>query len=111
MVRDGLFASIFWGMGFPHPFSDGDSRRNQSMKGLTRVVVGSAVGGLLGAASFFAVDGLMPSQGNAQYLNEAGGNIYGDSRYNIDADPGYNINADPRYNIFADPKYSINGCR
>ena len=31
------------------------------MKGLRRVVVGSAVGGLLGAAAFFAVDGLMPS--------------------------------------------------
>ena len=31
------------------------------MKGLGRVVVGSAVGGLLGATAFFAVDGLMPS--------------------------------------------------
>jgi len=30
------------------------------MKGVGRVVVGSAVGGLLGAAAFFAVDGLMP---------------------------------------------------
>ena len=31
------------------------------MKGLGRVVIGSAVGGLVGAATFFAVDGLMPS--------------------------------------------------
>ena len=36
------------------------------MKGLERVVVGSAVGGLLGAAAFFAVDGLNPSPANAQ---------------------------------------------
>jgi len=35
------------------------------MKGLRRVV-GSAVGGLLGAAAFFAVDGLMPSDAAAQ---------------------------------------------
>ena len=44
-----------------HPFSDGAARNNQSMEGLGRVVVGSAVGGLLVAAAFFAVDGLMPS--------------------------------------------------
>ena len=36
------------------------------MKGLGRVVLGSAVGGLLGAAAFFAVDGLNPSPANAQ---------------------------------------------
>jgi len=36
------------------------NRSNQSMKGLGRVVIGSAVGGLLGAAAFFAVDGLVP---------------------------------------------------
>ena len=30
------------------------------MKGIKRVVIGSAVGGLLGAAAFFAVDGLTP---------------------------------------------------
>ena len=30
------------------------------MKGLGRVVIGSAVCGLLGAAAFFAVDGLVP---------------------------------------------------
>ena len=36
------------------------------MKGLGRVVIGSAVGGLVGATSFFAVDGLMPSKVEAQ---------------------------------------------
>ena len=36
------------------------------MKGLGRVVIGSAVGSLLGAAAFFAVDGLMPSTAEAQ---------------------------------------------
>ena len=35
------------------------------MEGFRRVVLGSAVGGLLGAASFFAVDGLMPREANA----------------------------------------------
>ena len=57
--------SLVWGMGLHHPFSDGDSRRNQSMKSTIRVVVGSAVGGLLGAAAFFAVDGLIPPTAEA----------------------------------------------
>ena len=35
------------------------------MKGLGRVVVGSAVGGLLGEAAFFAVDSLMPRLSDA----------------------------------------------
>ena len=35
------------------------------MKGLGRVVIGSAVGGLLGAAAFIAVDGLMPATSDA----------------------------------------------
>ncbi|WP_041426460.1 hypothetical protein [Synechococcus sp. CC9311] len=39
------------------------------MKGLKGVVVGSIAGGLLGAASFFAVDGLMPNAADAQYGN------------------------------------------
>jgi len=52
-----------------HPFSEeGDSSRNQSMKDLGRVVMGSAVGGLLGAAAFFAVDGLMTKGANADTL-------------------------------------------
>ena len=78
------------------------------MKGLGRVVVRSAVGGLLGAAAFFAVDGLMPSQGNAQYLNEAGGNIYGDSTFNPMADPSFNPMADPSFNPMADPSFNPN---
>ena len=39
------------------------------MKGLTRVVLGSVATGLLGAASFFAVDGLTPKSAVAQYGN------------------------------------------
>ena len=35
------------------------------MKGLGRVVIGSAVGGLVGAAAFFAVDGLIPREADA----------------------------------------------
>jgi hypothetical protein len=61
------------------------------MKGLTRVVLGSIAGGLLGAVTFFVVDALMPVHADAQYLNSAGGNIYGDSRYNINADPNYSV--------------------
>ena len=40
------------------------------MKGLGRVVIGSAVGGLLGAAAFFAVDGLMPTDAKAACYTE-----------------------------------------
>ena len=36
------------------------------MKGLDRVVISAVVGGLLGAVSFFAADGLMPSTADAQ---------------------------------------------
>ena len=36
------------------------------MKGLRSVVIGSAVGGLLGAAAFFAVEGWIPITGDAQ---------------------------------------------
>ena len=35
------------------------------MKGLKRVVIGSAVGGLLGAAAFFAVESWIPITGDA----------------------------------------------
>ena len=38
------------------PFSDGAYVHNPSMKGLKRVVLCSAVGGLLSAVLFFAVD-------------------------------------------------------
>ena len=40
------------------------------MKGLARVVIGSAVGGLLGAAAFFALEGLSPSPANSQLAEE-----------------------------------------
>jgi len=33
------------------------------MKGLSHVVIGSVIGALLGAAAFFAIDGLMPAFG------------------------------------------------
>ncbi len=46
--------------------------RTQSMKGLGRVVVSSAFGGLVGAAAFFAVDGLIPEAANAQSHNPMG---------------------------------------
>jgi len=32
------------------------------MEGLRRVVIGSAVGGLLGSTAFFAIDGMMPAK-------------------------------------------------
>ena len=39
------------------------------MKGLGRVVLGSIAGGLLGAAAFFAIDGLMPSTADAHDID------------------------------------------
>ena len=44
----------------PNPFGDADCIRSQQMKRLIPVVLGTAAGTLLGAASFFAVDGLLP---------------------------------------------------
>ena len=52
------------------------------MKGLRRVVVGSAVGGLLGAAAFFAVDGLMPSKVSSEMIRRTGQHYTGGSSYN-----------------------------
>ena len=52
-----------------HTFSDCACVRNQSMKGFSRVVIGSTVGGLLGAAAFFAVDGLIPRTSKAQSVD------------------------------------------
>ena len=40
------------------------------MKGLFHVVLGSIVGGFLGAAAFFAVEGLMPSDAKAACYTE-----------------------------------------
>lgn len=44
-----------------------------------------------------------------RWVNSAGGNIYGDSRWNPDADPNWNPNADPRWNPNADPNWNPNG--
>ncbi|WP_137025016.1 hypothetical protein [Synechococcus sp. UW179A] len=52
-------------MRLQQPFSDDAIRRDQSMEGLRRVVVGSAVGSLLGAAAFFAVDVLISTSAEA----------------------------------------------
>jgi len=67
------------------------------MKLFSSIAVAAVIG-----ASFTVVDALLPQQASAQYLNEAGGNIYGNSRYNSQANP--------RWNSCADPRYSINGC-
>tara|TARA_B100001063_G_scaffold163601_1_gene152652 strand:- start:708 stop:890 length:183 start_codon:yes stop_codon:yes gene_type:complete len=42
------------------------------MEGIGLVVIGSAVGGLLGAATFFAVEGLMPRTATAERRDPAG---------------------------------------
>ena len=78
------------------------------MKSLSRVVLGSVASALLGAASLFAIDVLMPRTSEAQWQNSAGGNIYGDSRVNPNADPRINPMADPRINPNADTR--INPC-
>ena len=54
------------------PFSDGSCIRIQPMEGIGLVVIGSAVGGLLGAATFFAVEGLMPRTATAERRDPAG---------------------------------------
>ena len=46
------------------------------MKGLSRVVIGSAVSGFLGAAAFFAVDGLNPSPVNSQLVDGDNVTVY-----------------------------------
>ena len=53
--------------------------------------------------------GGMYKDSEGRWVNEQGGNLYGDSRFNLDADPRYNLDADPRYNLDADPNLSIDG--
>lgn len=53
-----------------HPFSDCANSRNQPMEGLRNVVVGSAVGALLGAGAFFAMEGWIPMTGDAEAWKE-----------------------------------------
>ena len=52
-----------------HLSSDADRIRSQSMKNLSRVVLGSVAGSLLGAASFFAIDGLITRTSKAQSVD------------------------------------------
>ena len=54
------------------PFSDGACVRIQPMEGIGLVVIGSAVGGLLGAETFFSVEGLMPRTATAERRDPAG---------------------------------------
>lgn len=48
--------------------------------------------------------GGMHQDENGSWVNEAGGNIYGDSRTNMNADPRINLDADPKVNLNADPR-------
>ncbi|AII48640.1 hypothetical protein KR52_05725 [Synechococcus sp. KORDI-52] len=86
---------------------------NDFINGWSSVCLDAVACVVLGAASFFAVEALMPRQGNAQWLNEAGGNIYGDSNINPNADPTINPMADPFINPMEDPTISpcgLYGC-
>ena len=42
---------------------------------------------------------------SGRWVNCAGGNIYGDSRFNLDADPRFNLDADPRFSLDGDSRY------
>ncbi len=42
-----------------------------------------------------------------RWVNEAGGNPLGDSRFNLMADPTYNLMADPAYNSDVDPRFNL----
>jgi hypothetical protein len=54
----------------PHPYGEDDCIRNQSMKILSRIVLGSVTSSLLVATSFFAIDGLMPTGTKAACYSE-----------------------------------------
>jgi hypothetical protein len=54
----------------PHPYGEDDCIRNQSIKMLSRVVLGSVTSSLLVATSFFAIDGLMPAGTKAACYTE-----------------------------------------
>jgi len=51
--------------------------------------------------------GGMSKDSKGRWVNEQGGNLYGDSRFNLDADPRFNLDADPRYNLDADPRFNL----
>ena len=61
---------FFWGMRLHHRFSDCANSRHQPMEGPRNVVVGSAVGGFLGAAGFFAMERWIPMTGDAEAWEE-----------------------------------------
>ena len=56
---DRRFKPLVWVMRLHYLSSDADRIRSQLMKNFSRVVLGSVAGSLLGAASFFAIDGLI----------------------------------------------------
>jgi hypothetical protein len=49
----------------------------------------------------------MHQDSEGRWVNEAGGNIYGDSNFNLDADPNFNLDADPNFNLDADPNFNL----
>ena len=57
-------------------FSDGDCIRHQLMKSLSRVALSSIAGALLGVASFFAVDGPMPSTAEAHDIDGSDATVW-----------------------------------
>ena len=66
--------------------------------------------------SYVLADGQMHQDSRGRWVNERGGNAYGDSManqnanpmWNPQADPMQNSNADPMYNSNADPMYNSN---
>jgi hypothetical protein len=58
--------------------------------------------GLAISTGLFAEESMQQDE-YGRWVNSAGGNIYGDSRWNPDADPNWNPNADPKWNSDADP--------
>ena len=49
----------------------------------------------------------MRQDGQGRWVNEAGGNPLGDSRFNLMADPTFNLGADPAYNSDVDPRFNL----
>ncbi len=58
------------------------------MNGVGRVVVGSIAGGLLGAAAFFVVDGLVPNTANAGKVMSSCWRMTNDQPYAAGVGPG-----------------------
>jgi len=50
--------------------------------------------------------GQMEQDSQGRWVNEAGGNVYGDSMANQEADPMWNQEADPMWNQDADPMWN-----